>query len=79
MGLAAVMPHTPKAQIELPQHPAQQPRIGTETHRATTWFCTIVYTNSTKVKLHQEGLRKQHHTTMALMNAEFYNQEITML
>lgn len=55
-------------------HPAP-----TETRRASACFCTIVYTNSTKVKLHQEGLRKQHHTTMALMNAEFYNQEITML
>lgn len=56
-----------------------QPPAGTEALVARICFCTIVYTNSTKVKLHQEGLRKQHLTTMALMNAEFYNQEITML
>lgn len=58
---------------------SHSPPALTETHRASACFCTIVYTNSTKVKLHQEGLRKQHRTTMALMNAEFYNQEITML
>lgn len=67
------------AQSPGPELPAATPPVPTETCRASACFCTIVYTNSTKVKLHQEGLRKQHRTTMALMNAEFYNQEITML
>lgn len=37
------------------------------------FFCTTVYTNSTKVKSRQGRSRKHHHTTMALMNAEHYN------
>lgn len=65
--------------LKSPQLPHRQSQLGTKALRASVCFCTIVYTNSTKVKLHQEGLRKQHLTTMALMNAEFYNQEITML
>lgn len=76
-GMEMWMEQYPGKCSELSLQPLAPSR--TETCRASTCFCTIVYTNSTKVKLHQEGLRKQHRTTMALMNAEFYNQEITML